>query len=258
MNSELNLSKEIDDLKQKNHELEKRTIYLESCIENLDFSPKVQCPICGGEHLAFLPYGVNIRKNALCPNCFSLERHRFIYYFLKEKTDFFNKNIKILHFAPEQVFFNLFEGLSNFDYITADIENKENIKEVIDMTNITYPENTFDTILNFHVLEHIQDDLKAMSELYRVVKPSNEGGFVLISVPLKADITYENDQYNTPELRLKYFGHKEHVRNYGFDIESRLKSVGFKVTLFKPSDILNADEIKKYGIKNDYLYYCEK
>ena len=58
---------------------------------------KVLCPICKKKFHKFLPYGRKIRKNALCPNCLSLERHRLLYLFLERKTNIFKKDIKLLN-----------------------------------------------------------------------------------------------------------------------------------------------------------------
>ncbi|MDE0471248.1 MAG: SAM-dependent methyltransferase, partial [Ekhidna sp.] len=83
---------------------------------------KVECPICESKFRKFLPYGrLKLRSNALCPKCLSLERHRLIWLYLKEKTDFFSAKKKMLHIAPELCFIERFESLKGLDYITADI-----------------------------------------------------------------------------------------------------------------------------------------
>lgn len=73
---------------------------------------KVECPICGGHFRKFLPYGYGeAMDNRLCPKCLSLERHRLLWLYLKEKTGFFTDNLKVLHFAPEQPFLKRFRAL---------------------------------------------------------------------------------------------------------------------------------------------------
>src|SRR5690554_1912046 len=63
----------------------------------------VECPVCGGQFRRFMPYGYkDVRANALCPKCLSLERHRLLWLYLKEKTGFFTSKLKVLHVAPEQ------------------------------------------------------------------------------------------------------------------------------------------------------------
>ena len=76
---------------------------------------KVQCPVCGKQFRKFLPYGRKARSNALCPHCLSLERHRLMYLFLQQKTDFFSAPLKVLHVAPEICFIDKFEQLQKLD-----------------------------------------------------------------------------------------------------------------------------------------------
>ena len=131
----------------------------------------VSCPICGKHFKKFLSYGIgaHYRKNALCPKCLSLERHRLIWLFLKNKTNFFKKNLKVLHIAPEQCFYKNFKALKNIDYVTADLESPlADIKT--DIQNMPFENNCFDVIICNHVLEHVENDFKAMSELYRILK----------------------------------------------------------------------------------------
>ena len=72
-------------------------------------------PIDNSSYRKFLPYGYNkIRKNALCPGTFSLERHRLLWLYLKNETDYFKKSFKVLHIAPEQIFYKKFNGFKNW------------------------------------------------------------------------------------------------------------------------------------------------
>jgi hypothetical protein len=88
------------------------------------YGNKVQCPIDGRTYRKFLPYGrLESRPNALCPSSLSLERHRLMWLFLKEKTNFFTDQLKLLHIAPELCFMKIFENMKNIDYISADIES---------------------------------------------------------------------------------------------------------------------------------------
>ena len=109
------------------------------------------------------------------------------------------------------------------------------------ITNINYPDNTFDAIVCSHVLEHVVDHLKALKELYRVLK---FGGWAIILVPIKGKSTYEDPLANTPELRKKIYGNPGHVRQYGEDFKLLLESVGFKVLIFSKKDFLN-DSLSK-------------
>ena len=126
-------------------------------------------PIDGKSFKSFLPYGYGKqRNNVLSPSTLSLERHRLLWLFLKNETDFFSAPLRVLHFAPEQCFLKRFKKLSNLDYTTTDLLSP--IADVkADICNLPFNENEFDFILCNHVLEHIPDDTKAMQELYRVM-----------------------------------------------------------------------------------------
>jgi SAM-dependent methyltransferase len=188
---------------------------------------KVSCNVCNHHYRKFLPYGRKARSNALCPNCLSLERHRMMWLFLKEKTDFFTSKAKILHIAPELCFIKRFEELHGDDYITADLESPL-AKVKLDVLNMPFGENEFDIVFCNHVMEHVESDLQAMSEIFRVLKP---GGWGIIQVPLfypLAETTFEDKSIVSPTEREKAYGQSDHVRLYGKDYINRLQSAGFE------------------------------
>ena len=168
--------------------------------------------------------------------------------------------IKILHFAPERIFHARFSAIPDVDYYPVDLNPKAfGIRKVVDITDIPFDDNTFDLIMCTHVLEHIPDDKKAMSELYRVLKPNE--GVALLTVPIDSSraATFENPEYNTPELRSKYFGQWDHVRIYGLDYPDRLRAVNFSVEEITLGKFLNADDLKAFGIsKNEKFHICKK
>ena len=184
-------------------------------------------PIDGKSFRKFLPYGYVIqRPNALSPSTLSLERHRLLWLYLNEETDFFTKKKKVLHMAPEQCFLKRFQKL-NHEYITADLYSP--IADVkADITNLPFEDKSFDIVFCNHVLEHIPDDSKAMQELYRVMK---KGGMGIFQIPqdLNRATTFEDDSITDPKERAKIFGQYDHVRVYGRDYFDKLRSVGFTV-----------------------------
>jgi SAM-dependent methyltransferase len=224
----------------------------------------VICPICNSSFRAFAPY-LN-RENARCLNCESLERHRLLWKYLQEKTDIFreNKKIKLLHFAPEKMFYNIFSNAGNIIYYPCDISPEHyaysgsvDISKA-DITNIPFEDNYFDVVFCNHVLEHIPDDRQALSELYRVM---NCGAWGIFQVPIdfNREKTYEDITITTSEGREKAFGFADHVRYYGRDYKERLSKTGFKVTedeyikSFSPADKL------KYGLdSSELIYKCIK
>tara|TARA_Y100000746_G_scaffold72387_2_gene60445 strand:- start:647 stop:1411 length:765 start_codon:yes stop_codon:yes gene_type:complete len=215
-------------------------------------------PIDGKSFRKFIPYGYNrVRKNALSPSTYSLERHRMLWLYLKNETNVFSKKIKLLHFAPEAAFHEIFKKSNNISYDTIDL-NSPLAKIKADICNLPLEDNTYDFILCNHVLEHINDDIKAMSELYRVLK---KGGIGIFQIPIdiNRDKTFEDSSIKDPKERNKVFGQYDHVRIYGMDYYDRLKSVGFSVEQIKYADNLTKDEIKKYCLNsNEIIPVCKK
>ena len=204
-------------------------------------------PIDGKSYRKFLPYGYGKqRENALSPGTLSLERHRQMWLYLKNETDFFTQNYKVLHIAPEQEFLRKFKKMKNLDYTSADLFSP--IVDVkADILDLPFEDESFDVIFCNHVLEHIIDDKKAMSELYRVMK---KGGWGILQVPMKNSLekTYEDCTITDPKERQKHFGQYDHVRWYGMDYFERLKSVGFSVDINFYSQKFSKEEKKRFGL----------
>jgi SAM-dependent methyltransferase len=215
-------------------------------------------PIDGKSFSTFLPYGYNnLRKNALSPSTFSLERHRLLWLYLKNETGFFDKKIKLLHFAPEQAFYKRFKKLSNIQYDTIDI-NSPLAKIRADICDLPIKDNTYDFILCNHVLEHILDDNKAISELYRVLKKDGVGIFQ-VPIDMKKEFTFQDDSITDKKERNKIFGQYDHVRVYGKDYFTKLKNAGFKVEEVDYTKNLSKDEIYRFSIvKGEIIPVCTK
>ena len=204
-------------------------------------------PIDGKSYRKFLPYGYGKQRgNALSPGTLSLERHRQMWLYLQNETDFFTQNYKVLHIAPEQEFLRKFKKMKNLDYTSADLFSP--IVDVkADILDLPFEDESFDVIFCNHVLEHIIDDKKAMSELYRVMK---KGGWGILQVPMKNSLekTYEDCTITDPKERQKHFGQYDHVRWYGMDYFERLKSVGFSVDINFYSQKFSKEEKKRFGL----------
>ena len=218
----------------------------------------VQCPVCQHSYREFLPYGRKGRDNALCPNCLALERHRLMYLYLQRKTNFFKDSIKLLHVAPEYCFIDRFEKQKNLEYITADIESPL-AKVKMDIHHIPFAENTFDVAFCNHVMEHVDDYVKATSELYRVLKP---GGWAIIQSPqdMSRATTYEDSTITDPREREKHFWQSDHLRLFGRDYNKCLEKGGFTVIEDRfVMDELPKEEVKKYALPtNEIIYLCKK
>lgn len=215
-------------------------------------------PVDGKSYKKFLPYGYGEqRPNVLAPGTLSLERHRLLWLYLKYKTDFFTAKKKVLHMAPEQCFLPIFKKMDNLDYTTADLYSP--IVDVkADILDLPFEDNSFDVVFCNHVLEHIEDDAKAMRELYRVLKPEGMGIFQ-VPQDLSLDNTYEDFSITSEEERKKHFGQYDHVRIYGKDYFDRLQKVGFTVKEVDYSKTISAGIVDKYRITpGEILPVCFK
>lgn len=215
-------------------------------------------PIDGKSFKSFLPYGYGKqRENALSPSTLSLERHRLLWLYLKNETDFFSAEKKVLHFAPEQAFYKRFRNMKNLDYTTTDLYSPlADVKA--DICNLPFADNEFDVILCNHVLEHIPDDTKAMQELYRVLKPK---GMAILQIPqdLSRAETFEDDSITDKKERAKIFGQYDHVRVYGLDYFDKLRSIGFTVDEMDYTSTLSEEDITKYCLaKGEIIPVCFK
>ena len=216
------------------------------------------CPICEQYFERFKSFGYIARDDAMCPICGSLERDRLSWLVIKQKTIHQEKNQKMLHIAPENIFKNKFGVIfGEENYITADLADKS-VKVQMDITNILYPDESFDCIYCSHVLEHIIDDRKAMRELNRVLK---KNGWAILLVPIVAKNKTEEDfSIITRDERMKHYGHPDHVRNYGLDYRDRLEESGWIVEIISAEDFLDDSQIALMGITQaaGQVYFVKK
>jgi ubiquinone/menaquinone biosynthesis C-methylase UbiE len=162
----------------------------------------------------------------------------------------------MLHIAPERCLSSLFINILGEKYLSADLYNTSAMIKM-DICEIEYPDNHFSSIYCSHVLEHIIDDKKAIKELYRVLC---NGGWAILNVPIKGELTDEDENVITKEDRLRIYGHEEHVRSYGRDYIFRLQNAGFNVEIIKVENIANEEITKKMGLTaaSGDIYFCTK
>jgi predicted SAM-dependent methyltransferase len=224
----------------------------------LNFGFSKYCPVCNSHLRCFKPFGVlNVRDNAQCPVCGSFERHRFFWLLLERKTNLFDaKPKRMLHIAPEKKMSEKFQNIQSLDYLSADLNSPAAMVKM-DITDIGYDTDSFDAIYCSHVLEHVIDDKKALSELRRVLKPQ---GWMLLSVPIKKnlEVTEEDLELKDPQQRLQKFGNVGHMRNYGIDFEDKLKKACLEYDKYLPSEVVSSEEFKRYGLKDDWVFICRK
>ena len=215
------------------------------------------CPICGKYFHAFRIYGKFPNVDLQCPICYSFSRHRLLYIFLMKKTDFFERlEKKFLHVSPNYCFQAKFKKIFSEGYLSTYLSDSEAMVKM-DITDIDYQDKYFDIIFCNHVLEHIKDDKKALSELYRVLK---DDGWAILIVPISTDKTFEDASIVDSAERLQVFGQKDHVRLCGKDYIDRFREAGFKVETIRAKDLLKKDEAVEMGIEMaaGEIYYCTK
>ncbi|MEE4356375.1 MAG: methyltransferase domain-containing protein [Desulfococcaceae bacterium] len=206
---------------------------------------KFYCPVCNQTYRKFFSAGVNQRPNALCPGCNSLERHRLFWMVFQKlaETGILKTGGRMLHIAPEPSLSEKF--MKQYDYISVDLDGS-NAMFAMDITALTFPDEHFDVIVCHHVLEHIPDDRKAISELYRVLK---SGGWASIQVPIKGEITQEDMFITDPHERRQLYGQEDHVRKYGHDFIYRLEEAGFSLQIFNKADVLDPFTLECISVK---------
>lgn len=221
---------------------------------------KVTCPVCENSYRKFLSYGSYKvhRENVLCPYDLTLERHRLMWLYLKNDTDFFTaESIKMMHIAPEQCFHKTFKKQKNLDYTTGDLESP--IADLhFDLHKVPLDDDQYDVIFCNHVLEHVEDDAQCMRELLRIMKP---GGWGIFQVPVdySREETYEDPSITDPLEREEKFWQKDHVRLYGKDYSKKLAAAGFEVDVVDYKDKISKELFEKYRLDpQELLYVCRK
>ena len=215
------------------------------------------CPCCDSNSADFLAFGVIPRKNAMCPVCHSLERHRTLWLYLQDRTNLFSQELYVLHFAPEEVLRRSLVNLPKLKYVTADIERGKAMLQ-IDITDIPFEAETFDVILCLHVLEHVPNDRRALDELYRVLK---QDGWAILQSPVDKlrDRTFEDPAITSSQDRERLFGQGDHVRVYGRDYTERLERAGFTVIIEDYAQRLGRAQVERCALGKDLdIYFCSK
>jgi SAM-dependent methyltransferase len=185
------------------------------------------CNLCGKSFHKMMPHGNTPRPSAKCPNCLSLERTRVLWFYLRDQVIDNVHPLKVLHFAPEYGLKKVLQRYPNLDYKNVDLD-PDLADEVVDITHIPYPENSFDLILCSHVLGHVPDEKKAVDELYRVLKPEGQA-LVLTIINWNLETTFEDPGITTANERLEKYTEPDLVRLHGADFADRLRKSGFQV-----------------------------
>lgn len=220
------------------------------------FGLRYQCSICGWRLRDFRPVACDPDSKDMCVVCGALARHRFIWLYLKNKTNLYSTPLNVLHFAAEHCFSKRLSRLANINYTTADVA--EGYMEVLNLMDIQKPDATYDVVLCIHVLEHVEDDARAMSEIFRIMKP---GGWAILNphMDLSLEKTLEDPTVTSPEERRRLFNQEDHYRVYGRDLKVRLAKAGFEVHIVPYMDELPIELQKKYSLLTPgVIVLCKK
>jgi SAM-dependent methyltransferase len=224
----------------------------------LYFGNRVSCPMCLGRFRKFLPY--NGRLGVQCPRCNSLERYRLLSLYLKDKTNFFRDNLKVLEIGPMDFFQRICKRNKNLKYISVDISSPIAMVKM-DIMDMGLRDNQFDSIICYRVLEYVYDDEKALKELFRILKP---GGWAILQslVDRNRDTTFKveiGSLFSSQQLERNFEPGYNMKRIYGCDYKDRIEKAGFKVKLDNYVVDLDTKTIKRYGLAdNEIVYFCTK
>jgi SAM-dependent methyltransferase len=209
----------------------------------------VECPVCGKASRRWISLGLD---EGMCPRCMSENRHRLIGLYIRNELDIDTRPLTVLHFAAEYCFLRWFRKSRNITYIVADLDPpKGGVK--IDVGAIPLETESVDVLICSHVLEHVQEDIKAMRELGRVLR---RGGTALIMCPVDYDreTTYEDPSIVSFEGRREAFHQGDHVRIYGADFDERLRSAGFHVEAIRYGQTVQ-ENASRYGVDTEEIIY---
>ena len=211
----------------------------------------VECRICERTFSRWL----GDTKAGNCPYCGSAPRHRLLDISFAQEWSFRTPRVEVLHFAPEWGVERMFRANPRVGrYVTADLY-APGVDVRCDITALDFPDQSFDVVICSHVLEHVREDRRAISELHRVLRP---GGIAFIQVPYVRDQhTDEDPRVIDPKEREIRFGQFDHLRMYGSDLIERLREPGFQVDELRPVFGLTDEEVERWGLWDDRIFRCQ-
>ncbi len=204
-----------------------------------------ECLVC---HFKNKEWVILENNDKLCPNCGSLSRDRRLWEIIS--TDYLTQVHSILDFSPSRSLYRKWKNIQNKDYHASDLSGDFISEYEYDITKIASPDSSFDLILCYHILEHVTNDIAAMKELFRILKPT---GTILIQTPFKKGEIYEDETITSEKDRLLHFGQEDHVRIYSVTgLKKRLESVGFTI------EVKTLDENDYFGFQNETILVATK
>jgi SAM-dependent methyltransferase len=189
--------------------------------------PRVGCPFCGWRGRRFRPFvsGVHVRRDALCPRCRSLERHREFLPIFQKVRELVRGTARVLDIAPMQAFSDYCRARGDLEYVSIDRDSPVAMCHM-DVQRLALKEASFDIVVCYHVLDYVPDDRRALREIARVLRSSGIAILQEVTKPGKG-----TEEWGEPR-RDEYY----RIRQYGDDFVERVREAGFAVmTLRTPS-----------------------
>lgn len=138
----------------------------------------------------------------------------------------------------------ILQEFGNVISVEYDLESVEFCKNILktpvinaSINNLPFPNEKFDLVCAFDVIEHVKDDENAISEMYRVCKPS---GSLFITVPAFQFLWSAHDEINHHYRRYKK---SDLLKLFSKNNGSILRVTYFNSILFVPIFILRKIQV---------------
>lgn len=233
------------------------------------------CCLCGQKVRRFIPYrgawsgmpsvlteagvvGSDI-ANFECPACGCHDRERHLYLYLKATGLLASMaSARILHLAPETHLQRVIAQAGPRDYVLGDLYPSRPQVQRIDLMDIELPDSQLDFVIANHVLEHVQDDVQALREIHRVLRP---GGCAILQTPFASlnEHKFEDTGITSEVGRLKAYGQEDHCRLYGADFSDFVASHGFIDRTATHAELLPDVDPFRMGVnpREPFLYFMK-
>lgn len=207
------------------------------------FGAAHRCCLCGRRVQRFLPYREGLAgmppviaeqdvigsdvENFECPACGCHDRERHLLLYLQAAGLIGRlRGARVLHFAPEATLQRVIEAAGPTEYLRADLDPRDTRVQRLDITAMALPDACFDFVIANHVLEHVDDDARALREILRVLRP---GGHAILQTPYASRVPakLEDNRITDQAERLAAYGQEDHCRLYGADLVGYITSFGF-------------------------------
>ncbi len=197
------------------------------------------------------------RSNDFCMYCGCNDRTRHIMLYF-DKLNFWDtlKKSRLLHIAPERELVKKIVQAGPLQYTLGDIEftqppyaKKMNLHiEKVDVTEIPFPDASFDVFISMHVLEHVPDYKKAFSEIHRILRP---GGTAILQVPISNFLSkhFTDPSIQTDQDMYFFYGTAKHVRVFSEkQYIADLDEAGFANAIVRHTDVSTKEEAIYHGV----------